>query len=178
MPTQGKSSTGAAVVVADPGFLRACREEAELSREALLAVAVARGCWHYAPLWSDLTPEDRAGLPHEILGCALLRGPADAETFQSIRCGAMVLSDLDNSPERIASAAGELGVTGRVAYIARLGLVNDLHPAFWQSLLSALPSTESTEQEFLPGLSRLVSETRISGAGRGPVRVWLRAAYR
>jgi len=174
MPTQGKSSTVAAVVVADPGFLRACREAAELSREALLAVAVARGCWHYAPLWPDLTPEDRAGLPHEILGCALLRGPADAETFQSIRCGAMVLSDLGNSPELIATAAERLGVIGRVAHIARQGLQTDRHPDFWEKVLAALPAKPSAEPDFLPGISRLTGETRPAGPGRSAVRQWLR----
>ncbi len=74
-------------------------------RRKLLAIAVARGCDQYAPLWPELRPKDDLTLPKEVLGCALLRGPADEETFQSIRCGAMVLSDLGNSLGRIVLAA-------------------------------------------------------------------------
>ena len=128
MPPKGRSSPVAAPHVADAGFLRACREVTDLPPDALRAAAIARGCSHYAPLWPNLTPADRAGLPHEALGCALLRGPATVETFQSIRCGGMVLSDLGNSPELIATAAEQLGVAGRVAHIVRLGLSADAHP--------------------------------------------------
>lgn len=178
MPTKGRSSSVAAPHVADGGFLRACRAAAGLPFDALRAAAIARGCSHYAPLWPSLTPADRAGLPHEVLGCALLRGPANAETFQSIRCGAMVLSDLGNSPELIAAAAEQLGVAGRIAHIVRLGLSADVHPEFWASVQAALPGSVAEEQDFLPGVSRLVTETRLSGPGKGPVRTWLRTQYR
>lgn len=177
MPTKGRSSPVAAPHVADTGFLRACRAAA-LPSDALRAAAIARGCSHYAPLWPNLTPADRAGLPHEALGCALLLGPATAETFQSIRCGAMVLSDLGNSPESIAAAAEHFGVTGRVAHIARLGLSADVHPEFWERVQAALPTLSIEEDDFLPGVSRLVAETRLSGHGKGPARTWLRTQYR
>lgn len=91
--------------LAAAAFSLACEETALKSRRHLLAVAVARGCRHYAPVWPELKPEDDPGVPHEALGCALLRGPADAETFQAPRCGVMVLSDLANSPQQIAFAA-------------------------------------------------------------------------
>jgi len=149
-----------------------------LSSDELRAAAIARGCSHYAPLWPDLTPADRAGLPHEVLGCLLLRGPATAESFQSIRCGAMVLSDLGNSPELIAVAAEQLGVTSRVAHLVRLGLSADVHPEFWDRMRVALPGLAAEEQDFLPGVSRLVAETRLSGPGKGPARTWLRTEYR
>ncbi len=178
MPTKGRSSPVAAPAGADIGFLRACREAAGLSPDELRAAAVARGCSHYAPLWPNLMPADRAGLPHEVLGCALLRGPATVETFQSIRYGAMVLSDLGNSPELIVAAAGQLGVTGRVAHIARLALVEDVHPEFWEQVRRLLPDLSTNEADFLPGVSRLAAETRLSGPGKGPARVWLRTGYR
>lgn len=178
MPTKGRSSTVAAPAGADAGFLEACREAAVLSRDELRATAVARGCSHYAPLWPDLTRADRVGLPHEILGCALLRGPATAETFQSIRCGAMVLSDLGNTPELIVAAARQLGVAGRVAHLAQLALSADVHPEFWNRVRTALPGPSADEQDFLPGVSRLVAETRLSGPGKGPARTWLRTEYR
>lgn len=178
MPTKGRSSSVAAPHVADAGFLRACRAAAEMSPDDLRAAAIARGCSHYAPLWPKLTAADRAGLPHEALGCALLRGPANAETFQSIRCGAMVLSDLGNSAELIAAAAEELGVAGRVAHVVRLGLSADVHPEFWTLVRAALPELAADEQDFLPGVSRLVTETRLSGPGKGPGRTWLRTQFR
>lgn len=149
-----------------------------MSADELRAAAIARGCAHYAPLWPNLAPADRVGLPHEALGCALLRGAATAETFQSIRCGAMVLSDLGNAPELIAAAAEELGVAGRVAHLARLGSSADGHPEFWAALRTALPGVAAEEQDFLPGVSRLVAETRVSGPGKGPARTWLRTYYR
>lgn len=155
-----------------------CREVASRSRRELLAIAVARGCWHYATMWPDIAPDERSTLAHEVLGCALLRGPTDVDTFQSIRCGAMVLSDLNNSPESIAMAAYELGVARRVAHIARLGRIHDERPDFWRRILDALPATAPSEQEFLPGLSRLVLETLVLGRGRPPERTWLRTDYR
>ena len=178
MPTKGRFSPVTAPVEADSGFLRICQEAAGLSSDELRAAAIARGCSHYAPLWPNLTPADRSGLPHEVLGCMLLRGPMTADTFQSIRCGAMVLSDLENSPELIAVAAEQLGVTGRVAHLVRLGLSADGHPDFWNRLRAALSGLAAEEQDFLPGVSRLVAETRLSGPGKGPARTWLRTEYR
>lgn len=179
MPTKGKASAPlAAPAGADAGFWRSCQDAAQLSQDELRAVAVARGCWHYAPLWPHLSPADRTGLPHEILGCALLRGPVTAETFQSIRCGAMVLSDLGNEPKLIAAAAKQLGVSGRVAHLVGLGLAADKHQEFWERIGVALADQRAEEQDFLPGVSRLVTETRLSGAGKGPARVWLRTQYR
>lgn len=150
---------------------------ADLTRDQLLRIAVARGCRHYAPLLPPgALPADAAGLPHEVLGTALLRGPTDANTFQAIRCGAMVLSDLDNSPQRIIEASEQFGVTHRLAHLARLGLAADRHPEFWAAILSPLPPGPD-EELFLPGISRLVSETRLAAPGQSPARVWLRTRY-
>ncbi len=177
MPTKIKSAVLAAPSGLDAKFGQACAKAVGLSRSELVAAAVDRGCGYYASLWPDLAPRNLAWLPHEILGCALLRGPKDAETFQAARCGTMVLSDLGNVPQLIAAAARDLQVTGRVAHIARLGLQADQHPDFWQGVLVALPKAASEELDFLPGVSRLVAETRRSGPNQGPVRTWLRTAY-
>lgn len=150
----------------------------ELTRDELLRVAVARGCRHYAPLLSaNGETGDDPDLPHEVLGTALLRGPADAATFQAIRCAAMVLSDLGNSPAAIAEASRHFGVEHRVAHIAELGIAADSHPEFWRALLDELQVT-SQEHEFLPGVSRLVADTGLAGRGRSTTRVWLRTHYR
>lgn len=177
MPTKVKSAVLATPSDLDTEFAQACAKAVGLVRSELLAAAVVRGCGHYAPLWPDLAPLNLTWLPHEILGCALLRGPKDVETFQAIRCGAMVLSDLSNNPELIAAAARELHVTGRVAHLAQVGLQADQHPDFWKQVLGGLPHAPNTELDFLPGVSRLVAETRRSGPNQGPVRTWLRTLY-
>jgi hypothetical protein len=162
---------------ANARLMWACQKVTELSGESLTAVAVARGCRHYASLWPGLIPLDYAWLPHEVLGCAMLRGPADENTFQMIRCGAMVLSDLGNSPGQIAIAAGQLQVIPRVAHIVLLGLAEDKHPEYWTKIRKLLPELSPVEQDFLPGMSRLMTETKLSGPGKGPERIWLRTAY-
>ncbi|MDI1320464.1 MAG: hypothetical protein PSW75_09790 [bacterium] len=177
MPTKSKISPDTVSTGADAGHLQACRKAADLSRADLLAVAIARGCAHYAPLWPQLRPLDLAWLPHEVLGCALLRGEADVATFQAIRCGAMVLSDLGNDGKLIAAAAARFGVGARVAQIADLALAADDHPAFWAPLRNALPQPLPGEEDFLPGVSRLVSETRQRGPGEGAARRWLRTKF-
>ena len=149
----------------------------DLSRDELIGIAVKRGCRHYAAFVSAPLPEERPAIPHEVLGCALLCGPADVDTFQAIRVGCMVLSDKWNSPELIAAAAAALKVADRVAHIARLGLVGDTLPEFWRAVLACLPMTNNTEGDFLPGLSRFRSETHMTGLGRGPSFTWLRTTY-
>lgn len=178
MSTKVKSAGLATPSDLDVEFAQACAKAVGLVRSELLAAAVVRGCGYYAPLWPDLAPRNLAWLPHEILGCALLRGTADAETFQAIRCGAMVLSDLHNDPGLIATAAEALAVLSRVAHIAKLGLEGDDHPEFWTRLRRTLPDLSTTEVEFLPDLSRLCSETGRSQVNLGTMRIWLRTAYR
>jgi hypothetical protein len=148
------------------------------SRERLMRVAVLRGCRHYAPLLpSPPSPSDDDGLSHEVLGVALLRGPRDATTFQAIRCGAMVLSDLQNNPAIIHAAAEHFGVVERVAHIAKLALIADTYPAYWERLTGILPS-HATEDPFMPGLSRLTSETWVHPlSSRKFVRTWLRTSW-
>lgn len=158
-------------------FLRACRQAEKLTRDDLLGVAIARGCTHYAPLWPNLRHEESDWLPHEVLGCALLRGAADAETFQAIRCGAMVLSDLHNNPALIAAAAERLAVLPRMAHLSKLGLHGDDQSEFWMQVRRHLPDLSSTEAEFLPGLSRLRLETGRAELDQGARPVWLRTAY-
>ena len=151
---------------------------AALSRNELLGVAVARGCHHYAPFVAPEFVADRPELSHEVLGCALLRGPADLDTFQCIRVAAMVLSDEACSSTTVAAAAAELGVESRLAHIARVALAAGDRPGYWRKVLEALPSPiEANEAEFLPGVSRFRLETGKSGPGMGAAWIWLRTHY-
>ena len=148
------------------------------SCDELIGIAVARGCKHYKYYVPGALAVDRPSIPHEMLGCALLRGPADLDTFHAIRVGAMVLSDAGNSPGAIGAAAVAFGVEGRVAHIAKLALKVGDQPDFWQAVLAGLPPADDAfEAGFLPGISRFRSECPITGPGRGPSLVWLRTAY-
>jgi len=151
----------------------ACDEAETWTRPELLALAVAKGCRHYAPQWPELPPV-KGILPNEVLGCCLLRGPADVETFRAIRCAAMVLSDLHNRADEIGWAARRFRVAGRAMHIARLGLTADTYPAYWLRVIDALSPFEPDEPEFMPGVSRLVSETRWTATGLGASWQWLR----
>ena len=149
------------------------------SRDELLGIAVARGCDHYAAWIAPRLAVDRPDLRHEALGCALVRGPADLETFQAIRVGAMVLSDHRCEPAVVVFEATSRGVGARVAQIARIASDHDPERRdYWQRLLCELPESDPAEAAFLPTLSRYSAETGKIGLGRGAARVWLRTAYR
>jgi hypothetical protein len=152
-----------------------CERAARASEQDLIALAVSRGCRHYAPLVQmHGIPSNLYTLSHEALGCALLRSPMP-EGFNAFRCGVMVLSDLGNQPDAIAGAAEYFGVSDRVGYIVRLGLAYDHERQFWENLRPLFQ--ETAVPQVLPGPSRLISETRMSGLNRGPIRVWLRTAF-
>lgn len=156
----------------------ALREVEGYSRDQLIGIAVARGCRHYASFADSWNKVDVPTIPHEVLGCALLRGAPDVDTFQSIRVASMVLSDAGNSPDMIGAAAAALGVESRVTHIAKLALKADNRPDFWEAVLASIPAADNaSEAGFLPGITRFRCESPMTGLGRGPSRVWLRTAY-
>ena len=149
-----------------------------IPREELIGIAVARGCHHYARFTDASLTMVCPELPHELLGCALLRGPADVNTFQSIRVGAMVISDLGNDPGAIGDAAAFLRVEGRAVHIAKLALKVGDRPDFWQAVLAELPPAEDDfEATFLPDITRFRSECPKTGPGQSSSTVWLRTYY-
>ena len=87
----------------------------------------------------------------------------------------MVLSDFNNRPSAVSNAADYFGVADRVGYVARVGLAHDNALEFWEHLEPLFPGSD--DSGLLPGPSRFVSETRMSGRLRGPVRIWLRTDY-
>lgn len=148
-------------------------------RGNLLRQAVARGGRHYAGFLNDSVGADDPTIPHEALGCALLCGPTDVDTFQTIRVEAMVLSDLENFPTIMAAAAANFGVTSRLKHVCQVALGADDHPEFWNAVCALLPPTDGkSESEFLPGVSRFALETTVPNPnGLKSVRVWLRTSY-
>ena len=95
-------------------FARTCDSVGGLGRDELIGIAVARGCRHYADFTSPNWFRNRAEVPHEALGSALLFGARDVDMFRCIRVGSMVFSDLRNSPIVMAKAAKALGVASRL----------------------------------------------------------------
>lgn len=149
-----------------------------MSRDELIGIAIARGCHHYAPFVAKGLIADRRDVPHELLGCALLCGPPNLDTFQAIRVAAMVLSDTGCSAPSVVRAADALGVSSRLAHIARVALAVDDRPAYWRAILAQLPPHDlAPEADFLPKVSRFSLESGKPGPGLGPVRVWLRTDY-
>ena len=148
-------------------------------RSDLLWLAVARGCRHYAGFVNGSSVADDPAIPHEALGCALLCGPTDVDTFQAIRVAAMVLSDLENSPTVMVAAAHEFGVASRLKHVCQIALNADDHPEFWSAVRALVPPIDGkSESEFLPGVSRFSLETtEPSPNGLKSVRVWLRTSY-
>ena len=161
-----------------PEFARALGTVTALSRDELIGIAVARGCHHYSPFVAKELVADRRDVPHDLLGCALLCGPPNLDTFLAIRVAAMVLSDPGCSPDLVARAAEAMGVSSRVAHIARVALTVNDSPAYWHGLLAQLPPHGPTaEADFLPKVSRFSLESGKPGPGLGPIRVWLRTHY-
>jgi hypothetical protein len=148
-------------------------------RSDLLRLAVARGCRHYAGFVNGSAGADDQAVPHEALGCALLCGPPDVDSFQAIRVAAMVLSDLENSPAVMVAAANQFGVTSRLTHLCQIACDAEDHPEFWSAVRALLPPTDGNpESDFLPGVSRFSLETTVpSPSGLKSVRVWLRTSY-
>ena len=163
---------------ASPDFATEIERVSALSSDVLIGIAVARGCHHYAPFVAENLAVDRSDVPHEILGCALLRGGADLDTFQSVRVAAMILSDDGCDPALVARVADDFGVSSRLAHIAQLALETDDRQSYWRQILARLlRATSAGDAAFLPGVSRFTLETDKAGPGRGPVRIWLRTKY-
>lgn len=136
---------------------------------ALAAIAVKRGCGHYAH-FAIQQPTD-SEISNETLACALMAAPMP-EGFDCFRCGAMLLSDVTNDPRLVAEAAERLGAAARVGYVAALALEHDKeHRDFWAQIATLCP-TVSTES--LPGISRLTAEPGIGRLGEKLPRIWLR----
>ena len=156
---------------------RVAQAGAHLTRDRLMEIAVARGCSHYRLFVAPGPASDDPTISHEFLGCALLQGVEDVETFQSIRVGAMVLSDLGNDPQLIRTLAEDLGVSVRLTQLATVALGAGDEPLFWRSMLDAA-EPGPVDDDFFPTASRLSLESFSGGTGSTLRRQWLRTAYR
>ena len=134
----------------------------------LLALAVQRGCRHYAGVIPGRAATDPGGgvLSDEELAVLLLHGANGFEPFliraaaELLRCRSMRVADL-------AGAAKRERCERVLAYIAEAGVRHDATgTAFWSSLLAALGPQRPVAPGVLPHWSRFAA---LQGVGRGGI---------
>lgn len=133
---------------------------------SLLALAVQRGCRHYAGVMpGDATAvREAATISDEELVVLLLHGANAFEPFL-IRAAAELLRCRPMGARRLAPAARRERCGRVLAYIARAGREHDLAGReFWHELLAALGPQREVAPGVLPHWTRFVA---LQGVGRG-----------
>lgn len=150
----------------------------QLSLDERLSVAVQRaGVYYKANPKVFFKDPGIALLSNESLGVSLLVGEI-INTSRYIRVGTMVLSASQNNTDIIISEAIRLNVQNRLSHIAKLAISYKDNMSFWERIIAGVGDLEllpaDQPEGLFPGLSRFISETRMSGFGRGPVGQWLK----
>lgn len=141
--------------------------------DAMIHLAVTRGCRHYAASPTQLTslPSSQE-LTNEELTVLLLIGenPYDPTT---VRCAAQLARSPGIDPACLVRLA-VMEKTERVLFhIAKAGVDHDLDGVkFWQSILDRLPPMKARPEPNLPHWSRFVSMPGKQRHGIAPTR-WL-----
>lgn len=157
-------------------LLRRARVLGVFSLPELIAVAVARGCRHYAVPAGAMTVRDpgRDAITDEELVVLLLLGEHAYEPT-AVRCAAQLLgSGAIDVPKLVALARRER--CGRVlAYIAEAGMAHDEKaPAFWRELRERLGAGVLVPEGVMPHWTRFVALSGVQRHSRRPTSVWLR----
>jgi hypothetical protein len=139
-----------------------------------IAVAVARGCRHYATLSGKNAPEGpcRTVLPDEELVILLLVGEHPYD-LQAVRCAAQLARSPNISPARLAFLAKREKATRALAHIARAGIAHDESgKTFWNEVLLRTGEPAHRNEPALPHWSRFVSMPGLQRHGPVPPH-WL-----
>ena len=141
--------------------------------DALIALAVARGCHHYASDRTPLVPPpSEKALGDDELTILLLVGE-NAYEPTTIRCAAQLARSPRVTPAKLVRLAVMEKCERVLAHIARAGLDHDLEGRpFWQALIDQLPATSTRPEPDLPHWSRFVSMPGRQRFGIAPTR-WL-----
>jgi hypothetical protein len=144
---------------------------------ALLRLAVRRGCTHYA-LTEDAhdPPADPglAALSNIELGMAMISGAQDFRP-QLMRCAAQLFSDPAMEVGKLVRLARMERCVPMVAYIARHARQWDTgREAFWAAVLAALPRPRVMSSSAWPHPSRFMLQAGYQRGGGVPRPVWLR----
>jgi hypothetical protein len=139
----------------------------------LIALAVARGCSHYAantrPI-STLPSADALG--DDELTILLIVGE-NAYEPTAIRCAAQLARSPRIEATRLARLAMMEKCERVLAHIARAGTLHDSEGSrFWTDLLNHLSTSTAREEPELPHWTRFVSMPGIQRSGVAPIR-WL-----
>jgi len=154
-------------------LLRKARKLGLHDVDALIALAVARGCSHYAPGRDSLPqPPTRQTLGDEELTILLLLGENPYDPA-AIRCAAQLARSPHIDPKRLARLAIMEKTERVLAHIAHAGVAHDPDGTeFWQNLIDRLPSAAPRREPNLPHWTRFVSMPGRQRGGTAPTR-WL-----
>ena len=139
-------------------LLRKARRLGLRGVDALIALAVSRGCLHYAAGNEPVpNPPPREALGDDELTILLLCGENSYEST-AIRCAAQLARSSRVEPARLARLAVMENVERSLAHIARAGIAHDTEGrSFWQDVLNQLPAASPRSEPDLPHWSRFVS---------------------
>jgi hypothetical protein len=136
-----------------------------------IRLAVARGCRHYASIY---TPADSdpgfSALSNEELVALLLLGENEFDPI-AVRCAAQLVGRCN--AESLALVAKRERVERVLSYICDAGTIHDASNSFfWIRLRALLGAQDPVAEGILPHWSRFVSQTGVTRNGREHVQ-WL-----
>lgn len=149
------------------------------SPDALVALAVRRGCRHYAPYAESrgaVAPEvSEADFSNEELITALLLG-SWPHTPVMIRAAAQLMAGKGIRPPLLARLAVQERCVAAMRYIAEAGRQTEPSEDFWKTLLGLLPPCSPPPAGAMPHPSRFRRETGMVSPFRPdtPKISWLR----
>ena len=145
--------------------------------EAFIALAIARGCRHYAsPITLSSLAPTRIELSDEELVVLLLLGENRYEPT-AVRCAAQLARSPHVDPGRLVWLAITEKVERVLTYIAHLGLLHDIDGReFWQRMLDGLPPAPQRAEPNLPHWTRFVSMPGRQRSGTPPAQ-WLAPSH-
>lgn len=141
--------------------------------EEMIALAVHRGCKHYAPGTPSLrNPPSVGSLDNDELTILLITGE-NPYNPTAIRCAAQLARSPNINPKKLARIAIQQKTERVLAYLARAGREHDPEgAAFWEAILDALPPQTDAIEPDLPHWTRFVSMPGLQRNKTVPPR-WL-----
>ena len=141
--------------------------------DAMIALAVLRGCSHYAAdVAHHIDPPLSDSLSDDELTILLLVGENPYEPT-AIRCAAQLARSSSIDASKLAHLAVMEKCERVLSHIARAGIAHDEEGAgFWKALLNHLPAISIKPEPNLPHWTRFVSMPGIQRSGIAPTR-WL-----
>lgn len=149
------------------------------SPNALLRLAVRRGCTHYAPPDFDakaVRDPGRERLSDTELAVALCSGAQEYDPML-VRCAAQLLGAPDVSSAELVRLARRERCEQVIRHIAQAAAEADVgREVFWHDVMDRLPAIRAPHAGLLPHSSRFMVQTGIAGPRQrgSSVKVWLR----